>query len=154
MLHRVLAFAAAAVTAIAISWSAVAGPNGSADEAKALADKAAALIASAGAEKAYQAFNDPAGGFVDRDLYVFVINFEGVTVAHGGNKALVGKSLAMLKDADGKPFIQEMIKLARDAGTGWVEYKWANPATKKIEPKASYVKKVGDTLVGVGIYKG
>jgi len=47
-----------------------------------------------------------------------------------------------------------MIKTARESGTGWVGYKWPNPSTKKVEPKSSFVMRVGDVLVGVGICKG
>jgi cytochrome c len=47
-----------------------------------------------------------------------------------------------------------MLELAKAGKTGWVDYKWANPQTKKVEPKSSYMMKVGDVIVGVGIYKG
>lgn len=30
---------------------------------------------------------------------------------------------------------------------------WANPATERIEPKVVYVERVGDILLGCGIYK-
>ena len=43
---------------------------------------------------------------------------------------------------------------AKKDGEGWVDYKWPNPTTKKVEGKSSYVKKVGDLIIGVGIYKG
>jgi hypothetical protein len=39
------------------------------------------------------------------------------------------------------------------SGNGWVDYKWPNPITNKIEDKSSYVEKMGDYFVGVGIYK-
>lgn len=147
-----LVFAALAV--IGLQFAAVAATNGSADEAKAMVEKAVKLIETEGKDKAFQQFNDPSGPFVDRDLYVFVLNMEGVTVSHGANKALIGKSLLNLKDADGKPFIQEMLEMGKAGTAGWIDYKWANPQTKKVELKSSYIKKVGDVMVGVGIYKG
>jgi cytochrome c len=60
-----------------------------------------------------------------------------------------------LKDADGKYFMREMVKVAQTKGTGWVDYKWTNPVSKKIEHKSSYVKRVGNEnlLIGCGIYK-
>jgi cytochrome c len=144
----------AAVAVIGLQFAAIAATNGTADEAKAMVERAVKLIETEGKDKAFAQFNDPAGKFVDRDLYVFVLNMEGTTVSHGANKALIGKSLANLKDADGKPFIQEMLEMAKAGKSGWVDYKWANPQTKKVEPKSSYLMKVGDVIVGVGIYKG
>jgi signal transduction histidine kinase len=149
-----MAVAIAVLAFAGIQLTALAGANGTADEAKTMVDKAATLLAAEGKEKAFPIFDDPAGGFVDRDLYVFVLDFNGTTVAHGVNKALIGKSLINVKDADGKAFIKDIIQLANTSGEGWVDYKWPNPTTKKIEDKSSYVKKVGDVIVGVGIYKG
>jgi cytochrome c len=143
-----------ALAMIGIHFGAIAASNGSADEAKAMVEKAVKLLEAEGKDKAFAAINDASGAFVDRDLYVFVLNMEGTTVAHGSNKALIGKSLINMKDSDGKPFIQDIITLAKSSGAGWVDYKWPNPTTKKMEPKSSYVKKSGDVIVGVGIYKG
>lgn len=127
--------------------------RGSPEEAIALVKRAVELVKTAGTEAAYAAFNDPQGGFTDRDLYVFVIDFTGTTVAHGANKGLIGKTLLSVKDPEGKEFIKDMIALAKEKGEGWVDYKWVNPSTKKIEAKSSYLNRVADTLVGVGIYK-
>jgi cytochrome c len=146
-------FIFAALAVIGLQFGAMAANNGSADEAKAMVEKAVKLIQAEGKDKAFAQINDPAGPFIDRDLYVFVLNMEGTTVAHGVNKALIGKSLINLKDADGRPFIQEMIEMGKAGKSGWVDYKWANPQTKKVEPKSSYMMKAGDVVVGVGIYK-
>ena len=154
MTRKLIAIAVALFALVGVQLAATAGSNGTADEAKAMVDKAAKLLAADGKDKAFPVFDDPKGAFVDRDLYVFVLNLEGTTVAHGVNKALIGKSLINVKDADGKAFIQDIIKLANTSGEGWVDYKWPNPTTKKIEEKSSFIKKVGDVIVGVGIYKG
>ena len=74
--------------------------------------------------------------------------------AHGANKGLVGRNLTGLKDPDGVKIVEKMIQVARDSGTGWVEYRWPNPVTKKLEQKASYVIRTGDVMVMVGAYKG
>jgi signal transduction histidine kinase len=128
--------------------------HGTPDEAKALVEKAAALIQSEGAEKAFPVIDDHDGPFVKGDLYVFVASLDGTTVAHGANKAMIGKNLKAMKDADGKYFLQEMISVATTTGSGWVDYKWPNPVTKKIENKSSFVEKAGEYLVGCGVYKG
>ncbi len=154
MLRKFMTIAFAILALAGTGLTALAAGNGTADEAKAMVDRAVKLLTADGKDKAFQAFDDQSGSFVDRDLYVFVLDLTGTTVAHGVNKALIGKSLLNLKDADGKAFIQEMIELAKKDGEGWVDYKWANPTSKKVEGKSSFVKKVGDVIVGVGIYKG
>jgi cytochrome c len=137
-----------------VRLAAAADTHGTPEEAKTMVEKAAALITSDGQEKAFVVIDNPTGPFVDGDLYVFVTSFEGVTLAHGLNKALIGKNLLHVKDADGKLFVQAMIDVAKDKGEGWVDYKWPNPTSKKIEDKSSFIKRVGDTIVGCGIYKG
>jgi signal transduction histidine kinase len=77
----------------------------------------------------------------------------GLCVAHGARPALIGKNLIDLKDQDGKFLIREMVSIAKAPGSGWIDYNWPNPLTNKIEDKSSYVEKMGDYFVGVGIYK-
>ena len=153
MTRRGLTIFLALLAIVGVQFAATADTNGTADEAHALVDKAVKVLTADG-DKAYPMFNDAAGGFVDRDLYIFVIDLKGTVMAHGANKGLIGKSLVNLKDADGKAFIQEMITVANDKGEGWIDYHWPNPVSKKVEGKSSYIKKVGEVFVGVGIYKG
>ena len=130
-----------------------AGEKGTADEATAMARKAVAYLKANGKEKAFAEFSNPNGQFKDRDMYIFVVDFNGKTLAHGANAKLVDKNMLELKDADGKLFIKEFIDVAMSKGKGWVDYKWPNPVTKAIEAKSSYVEKVDDMLVACGIYK-
>ncbi len=132
-----------------------AAEKGSKDEAVAMVKQAAALVKSAGKEKAFAAISDPANkDFHDRDLYIYVYDLNGVALAHGNNPRMVGKNLIDLKDGDGKPMIKNMVDIAKSpAGKGWVEFKWPNPVTKVVEQKAGYVERVDDMMVGSGIYK-
>lgn len=130
-----------------------AAAHGSADEAMALAKKAVKYYKANGREKALAEFNKPNGEFVDRDLYITATGVDGVTVAHGANPKLVGKSLMELKDVDGKAFIKSFVEVANTKGSGWVDYKWPNPVTKVIEQKSSYVEKVDNLVITCGIYK-
>jgi cytochrome c len=133
-----------------------ASEKGTADEAVALVKKAAAYLSANGKEKAFAEFNNPAGQFVNKDLYVFVysMNGDGINLAHGANSKMIGKNLLELKDVDGIYIVKEFYKTANGkSGKGWVDYKWSNPVTKAFEAKTSYIEKVGDVMIGCGIYK-
>jgi len=139
-----------AVAVILFGGPVLAADRGSPDEAKALAEKAAAYLRANGPEVAFPAFNDPAGAFRDRDLYVLVLDQAGVMRAHGANMNLIGRPQLDMRDVTGKRMSAEMIAIA-DQGS--VEYRWQNPNTKVIEQKVTYVIRVGDYSVGVGAYK-
>ncbi len=145
-----LAFALSLVATLATN-AALAEDRGTPDEAKALVEKAAIHIKEVGAEKAFADFNDPKGGYQDRDLFVFVYAADGKIVCVPGIPALLGKDANALKDVDGKEF-GKMIIAAAAAGGGWSEYHMTNPTTKKVEPKKTYATKAGDYVLGVGAY--
>ncbi len=139
--------------ALTMAGTAHAADTGTAAEAEAMVHKAVAHIKAVGPDKAYDEFTN-GKSFKDRDLYVIVYDLTGKNLAQGANPKLVGKNLIGLKDPDGKPLIQMFVDLATTKGKGWVEgYKFMNPVSQKIEPKAMYLERVGDTFVGCGIYK-
>ncbi|MGB9988464.1 cache domain-containing protein [Massilia sp. SM-13] len=149
----------AALFALTVGGSAQAQSDhrGTADEAVAMVKKAAAYLEKNGRAKAIAAFNDPKGEFINGDLYVFMFGMtgdeRGVALAHGQNPKMVNKNLTEL-NAGGVYPIKEFLKLAGSpAGKGWVSYKWPNSISKNLEDKSTYVEKVGDVLIGVGIYK-
>lgn len=128
-------------------------PRSSVEEAQAMLEKAVAQIRTAGAGPAYQSFNDPKGGFIRGDLYVFAIGLEdGKYRASGAAPQLAGTDANDLRDAAGKPLVQEMMAMAKEKGSGTVDYVWRNPATNAVEAKHSLIQRVGDVLVGVGYY--
>lgn len=129
-----------------------AAERGSADEAVALVRKAVEYVQKHGKEKAYAEFNNSKGQFRDRDLYIIVFDMNGFGWAHP-NARLVGKMTGDIKDTDGKRIFQEQRKLALEAGKGWVDYKWPDPLTQRIENKSTYLEKLGDIIVMCGIYK-
>lgn len=129
-----------------------AAQKGSKEEAVAMVKKAVAMVKAEGKQKAFAAFSDPMNTtFHDRDLYIYVYDFNGVALAHGNNPKMVGKSL-IIKNNDGKLMVKEMIAIAKTKGSGWVEFKWPNPITKTVESKSGYVERVDEFLIGSGIY--
>ena len=138
--------------ALALNGVAVAADKGTADEAVAMVKKGVAFVKANGKEKAFTEFSNMKGQFVDRDLYIMVYDMEGNNKAHGSNPKLIGKNLLEIKDADGKFIVKGLIEVA-NKGKGWFDYKWPNGVTKAVEHKSTYVEKVDDVLIGVGIYK-
>jgi len=126
---------------------------GTAEEAEQLVHKAVQYLKQHGRERAFQEFNNKTGQFINKDLYIYVVDSYGLTLANGGNPALVGKEMFDLKDAEGKYFIREIIDTGMKQGKGWVEYKWLNPATGKVMSKSAYCERFGDLFFGCGVYK-
>lgn len=140
----------AALTFPTAVWSA---DQGSPAEAEAMVKRALAYIKTNGQEKAAEEFTN-GKSFKDRDLYISYYEMSGKVLGHGANPKLVGKNLLGLKDPDGKLFIQMIVDLAKTKGKGWTDsYKFRNPLTDKVSEKVTYIERVGDTWVGVGVYK-
>ena len=132
-----------AVAASLLTFAAVAMPTtpGTKDDAKALAEKAAAHVKKVGFEQAIKDFtsDQSAWGLASRDrlVYVYAYDYNGVALAHSVNAAVVGKELISIKDPDGKTPIADSVATAK-AGGGFVEFKWSSPATKKIARGAAF----------------
>ena len=150
---RIFAFIVCAAL-IAMALPLTAAEFGSKDEAVAMVKRVQAEFKKDGPKATFKAVSDKAvKDYHDGDLYPFVYDMSGICVAHGARAALIGKNLIDLKDQDGKFLIREMVAIANGPGSGWIDYKWPNPLTNKIEDKSSYVEKMGDYFVGVGVYR-
>jgi cytochrome c len=143
-----------AVLTMGFLASPVASHAATSEEAKTYSERAAAYIKEVGEEKAVADFSRHDGGFVDGELYVFCYDRAGVNKAHGGNPAFVGRNLLHIKDPDGKEPIVLIVKLGFEQEHGWVDFKWPNPVSKKIERKSAYVIHTNDVVCGVGYYMG
>ncbi|MES2299237.1 MAG: cache domain-containing protein [Pseudomonadota bacterium] len=142
-----------AFCAFGLTGAATAADKSTPDQATALVKKAVAFLKANGKEKALAEFNNPKGQFVNGDLYIFALEPSGVTVANGNNGKLVGKNVLEMKDQDGKPFIKTLLEIGNTKGSGWLDYRWNNPVSSKIEMKSTYVEKSDDLYVACGIYK-
>ncbi|KAF1047268.1 methyl-accepting chemotaxis protein [Xylophilus sp.] len=127
--------------------------QGTAGEAAALVQAAAALGARLPRPAFLQRLSDPAQPFHDRDMYVFVLDGAGVYRAFGGNPAKVGTRVQDLPGVDGDGLLRAIVGQAAQ-GPGWVEYDIQNPATGAVQAKMSFVQQLGDDLyLGCGVYK-
>ena len=148
---RIRIIAAVAIACLGGSTLALAAPV-TKDDAVAMVKKAVAAIKADGPEKAYAEINK-GGQFANGEIYVVVSNFDGVTVAHATNPKLLGKNMTEVQDVDGKYFSKNMTELARKETSFWYDYKFANPATKKIQVKDNYCEVLSSSRVCAGVYR-
>jgi len=87
--------------------------------------------------------------------YFWVNDLNQVMIMHPIKPSLDDKDLTNLKDKDGTYLFQNMSKVVKEKGQGVVKYKWANPKTKKVEDKISFVFKFEpySWVIGTGKYK-
>ena len=121
-------------------------------EAEAMVKSAIAFYKKNGKDKSMAEFVKNPGPFVDRDLYVTVYNPAGEALAHI-NPKMVGKNMMELRDADGKYHIRERMEASQKAPSGWQDFKFFNPVSKKIEPKRMYWEKHDNLVFACGAYK-
>ena len=148
-MHKIIA----TIAGVALMSAAVAGDMATPDEAKAMSEKAQGAVNGMGSEKAFAAFANPDGGFLEKDLYVFCMDNEGVMLAHAKKPQLVGKNL---KDFNkyGDTLFQDMIAVSTGKGEGWVDYKWPYPGSDEVKEKTSYILTNSEGFFcGVGAYK-
>ena len=136
-----------------IAGTAIAANNPTEKDAIAMADRAAAFLKSNGKDKLIEKVNAKDPRFIEGEMYVIVLEPTGTHLAHPTNAKLIGKSMLEVPDPDGKLFRKERVDLAAAKGKGWVDYRYKNPESGKIEQKSAYVLKSGDVILTVGIYK-
>ena len=148
---RTAQFAVVIFAGLAIGASAEPDPS---QAVQALAERGLAHIHDVGRDQALADFSRPDGGFIDGELYIFCLDASGVVVASGGSPKIVGHNLADARGPDGRLAIVEVIQLGLSQGSGWLEFRWPDPATKRIELKTVYILKVDDhTICGSGYYE-
>ncbi|MFY1664782.1 cache domain-containing protein [Pseudomonas sp. Pseu.R1] len=129
-------------------------PRAAPEQARALLDKASKALEQ-DEDGTLESINNLKGGFLQDDLYVFVVNVNTKRyVAHGTNLRLVNTDFSKVKDPEGKPVGLPMLEMIKKQLEGEYEYRWRNPVTGKVEHKHAYMRKVGDFLVAVGYYSG
>jgi hypothetical protein len=100
----------------------------------------------------------PKGQFVWKNTYVFLMDVNGVMLAHPTVPQLVGKGpLFHVTDKNKeapKLIFVDFVKIAKENGEGWLWYKWPKPNSREPVDKFTYVRRVGftDMIVGAGIY--
>jgi len=129
-----------------------AADRGTADEAKAMLDKAVAAVKVDEAKALAQFVSDAkakSGDFYQKDLYVFCGGEDGNFSAH---PSLVGKSMKGLMDKATPPFAvgEEFYKAAAKGGE--VTYQWPLPGATAAQKKVAIVAQAGKQVCAVGYY--
>jgi methyl-accepting chemotaxis protein len=140
-------------SSLSASVAAIRLRRGTADEAHAMVCRAAQLVQQSGLAAAVQQFHDPAGGFRDRDQYIFVFDRHGVYQAFGSSPERVGQTVHDVPGLDGTLVLREFFAAAQRGGD-WVDYEVVNPVTRVVDEKTSYILPLGtDRVIGCGVFK-
>ena len=90
-------------------------------------------------------------------IYLFITGYDGTSLFHGAQPERVGTNNIDLEDSNGVKVTQQNIAAAQ-AGGGFVEYLWDNPAIEGEDesPKVSYVAPIEiegtSYYIGAGLY--
>ena len=117
-----------------------AGDRGSAEEAKALLQKAAEHYKKVGRKQAMEDFTGKKSPWVDRDLYVACMDSKHVIIANGSFPNVVGMSADLSKDHRGNPLGTGSWDAAAQGGIQTEEWNWHNPVTGKMEHKIGFLE--------------
>jgi hypothetical protein len=153
---RTLIISAVSGAALTLSAATFAQQGGTAQEARAMLDKAVAAV-KADQTVALAMFLKGEGGFLDRDLYPFCFRIaDGKTLA--SPKAVpAGTDVRSLKDATGNAYGLAIYAAAQKPEgqiTELQSYMFPKPGTTTPTfPKVSFVTRVGELGCGVGYYK-
>jgi len=123
------------------------------DAAMTLVGRGIAHLRAQGEEAAFRDFEDRQGEFIRGDYYLWVCDVTGLVRCNGSNPKSRNQNHADLKDANGKLFIREVLRIAAERGKGWVDYYWRNPVSRQVEPKSTYFERDGNLIVLCGIYR-
>jgi hypothetical protein len=145
-----------AVSALTLSAAAFAQQGGTAQEARAMLDKAVAAV-KADQAVALAMFLKGEGGFLDRELYPFCFRIADGKLLVSPKAVPAGTDLRTLKDAKGNAYGEEIYAAAQKPEGQITEtraYMFPKPGTTTPTfPKISFVTKVGELGCGVGYYQ-
>ena len=143
----------AQASALEISVGDIQLRQGTADQARQLVFDAMMHLQNVGMERAIVDFDNPEGHFIDRDLYVFVLDAQGYYVVNGANPQRDGSHLSEIPGLDADKLIDDACQVCDEHQGGWVAYAITNPMTGDVQAKSSYIVPLdGDKFLGCGCY--
>lgn len=90
---------------------------------------------------AFLKFKGNGSDFIFAGTYIWINDFNGKILMHPVRPDMENQIMIGLTDYNGKLFLSEMITLAKEKGSGWVDYSWKRSVSKEQYTKLVYVKK-------------
>ena len=122
---------------------------------EAMVNKAAAFVEAQGKD-AFSAFRKRDSEWWFGNTYLFVYDKDMNVLLNPAFPKREGTNVHGDKDANGKLFHDEFMKVIQTKGSGWVDYMFPKPGQTQPSQKWSYVKGVkidgGLGLIGAGFY--
>jgi signal transduction histidine kinase len=123
---------------------------------EALVNNAAALIEKRGKAAAFSEFRKKDSEWYHGNTYLFVYDLKSNVLLNAAFPAREGTNTTGQKDARGKLFHHDFIRMAETKGSGWVDYMFPKPGQTEPSQKWAYVKAVKvdgvPALVASGFY--
>jgi len=85
---------------------------------------------------------DRSGKYYFYDSYIFILDEQGNALVDPSFPGLSGRNLLPMKDAIGKPIVQEMIDKLKTKSTAWLSYMSKSPDENKPVKKLVYIRKI------------
>ncbi len=124
------------------------------DDAVAMVKRAVTFYREHGRQRFIEECNQFDGMFHKGSLYGLAYDHNMTIMAHPVKPRLVGQNLIDRKDWGGGTYFRREIQTKALAdGSGWVNYQYEEPASKRLVPKSTYFEKVDDLIIAAGIYK-
>ena len=117
-------------------------PSDQANAVEALVTRAASLIEKDGKTAAFTEFRKKDSNWLHDDTYLYAYDLKGNVLLNAAFPKREGTNISGGKDAKGKPFQDEILKVAAAQGSGWVSYMFPKPGQTEPSEKWAYVKKV------------
>jgi len=150
----VVAFAFVAALSSWPNFAQAASQFGTRDEAVAMVHRVQDMFKRSGYDATIKAVLSKSGGTIDRDLYAYILDQNGVVMANGAIPTMTpGTNLYNFRDQNGKYMMREQLEVCKGSGSGWVDFRFLSPTTQTIEDKSTYIERMGNNwCVGVGVY--
>lgn len=121
-----------------------------------LVNNAATLIEAKGEAAAFGEFRKKDSEWLYGDTYLYAYDFKGNVLLNPAFPKREGTNVAGGTDARGKPFQDEILKVAATQGSGWVSYMFPKPGQTEPSQKWAYVRKTTfdgvPGLIAAGFY--
>lgn len=103
-------------------------------------------------ERSFAAFSR-LGRFAEDDLYVFVVDRNGIMLASGGpSRQLIGRDVSQLLNERLRADFQAVLKQPAADNVQQGEYRWTNWRLGRVERKKAFYRVFDQHILGVGYY--